>query len=69
LKLGGKFVNVPYTSGDIDCIVVYDITTSRFAWIPASILGTGKHNIFLRYIPTANNQKAGIMFFSDYEQW
>src|ERR1035437_7815975 len=64
-KKGLKYTN--YTIKDIDCLVVYDITTDRCAWINASELGeTGLSMTSFRYVPTHKNNK-NIRLFSDYE--
>ena len=56
----------PYTAETIDCIAVYDKTSDRCYYIPASILGSGRFVLNLRLQPAANNQQIGIRRADDY---
>lgn len=64
----GKCTTKKYTSEQIECIIVYDLTTDRIAYIPVSSF-VGHDNITLRYVPAANNQVKGVRWFADYENW
>jgi PD-(D/E)XK endonuclease len=48
-----------YTAKTIDLLAVYDQTTSRCFYIPASELGDGRASISLRLVPARNNQQIG----------
>jgi hypothetical protein len=68
-KLDGEIIAKKYTEQEVDWIVVYDITTDKCAFVPASLLGTGRYALALRITPSSNNQNKFIRWFSDYEQW
>jgi hypothetical protein len=55
-----------YTAQTIDWLAVYDVTTDRCYYLPASELGTGMSMLSLRLRDTRNNQRIGIRFASDY---
>lgn len=55
-----------YTSSTIDWLAVYDVTTRRCFYIPATELGTGKSTIHLRLTEAKNCQRRGIRFADDY---
>lgn len=67
-KLDGNLITKTYTADEIDAIAVYDITTDMLAFVPIMLM-TSLHEFTLRIAPTANNQKAGINWFSDYINW
>jgi hypothetical protein len=61
---------VKYTPNDIDAIVVYDATTSKTYYVPATMLGPdGRNCISLRLVPTQNGQKKRILYARDFENW
>jgi hypothetical protein len=55
-----------YTAATIDWLGVYDATSDRCYYIPAVELGTGRHEMSLRLVPTRNNQRRGIHIAEDY---
>lgn len=55
-----------YTSETVDWVAVYDATTDRCYYVPASELGTGRADLSLRVAPARNNQRAGIRPALDY---
>ena len=55
-----------YTSATIDWLAVYDVTTKRCFYIPATELGTGMDLIHLRLTDARNGQRRGIRFADDY---
>jgi hypothetical protein len=55
-----------YTSDNIDWLAVYDRTTDRCFYVPATELGTGKRVLHLRLSSTKNGQRRGIRFADDY---
>ena len=55
-----------YTSDLIDWIAVWDSTTDRCFYVPASELGTGKWMLHLRLVPARNGQVAGTRNAEDY---
>jgi hypothetical protein len=58
-----------YTARTIDWLAVYDATTRRCFYIPASELGEGRSSISLRLVPAANNQVIGTRSAEDYEDF
>jgi hypothetical protein len=56
-----------YTPAMIDWLAVFEATTRRCFYIPASELGEGRTSISLRLVPAANNQVTGTRKASDYE--
>jgi PD-(D/E)XK nuclease superfamily protein len=55
-----------YTAATIDWISVFDRTTDRCYYVPASELGGGVSSIRLRLTTPLNNQRAGIRWANDY---
>jgi hypothetical protein len=55
-----------YTEASIDWLAVYDHTTKRCFYIPATELGAGKSTLHLRLADARNNQRRGIRFADDY---
>ena len=55
-----------YTAETVDWLAVYDVTTDRCYYLPASELGTGMCMLSLRLRETRNNQRIGVRFASDY---
>lgn len=49
-----------YTAEMIDWLAVYDATTGRCFYLPASELGTGRQMLHLRLTPARNGQRARI---------
>src|SRR4051812_749121 len=46
-----------YTAATIDWLAVYDATTERCYYVPATQLGSGMAEMRLRLVPTRNNQR------------
>jgi Holliday junction resolvase-like predicted endonuclease len=55
-----------YTAETIDWLAVYDVTSQRCYYVPASELGDGMSALTLRLAPTRNGQHRGIRFATDY---
>jgi PD-(D/E)XK endonuclease len=55
-----------YTAETIDWIAVYDKTTHRCYYVPATELGSGRELLSLRLVPTLNSQRIGVRFAEDY---
>ena len=55
-----------YTARTIDWIAVFDRSTSRCYYVPASELGAGREGLRLRLVPALNSQRTGIRFAEDY---
>jgi PD-(D/E)XK endonuclease len=55
-----------YTEASIDWLAVYDRTTNRCFYIPATELGRGRSVIHLRLISARNGQRRGVRFAEDY---
>jgi hypothetical protein len=66
LTNGRVRVTKRYTADTIDWMAVWDATTDRCFYIPATLLGSGKSYVYLRYVPTRNNQEARITWADDY---
>ena len=67
---GGKPKRHLYTQRDIEWLAVYDATDGECYFIPGSFLGVaGKDAIFLRKVPTKNNQVKGINWAKDFKDW
>jgi hypothetical protein len=49
-----------YTSATIDWLAVYDATSERCYYIPASELGEGMNMMHLRLAPARNNQRRRV---------
>jgi PD-(D/E)XK endonuclease len=55
-----------YTAKTIDWIAVYDRTSDRCYYCPASELGNGRSHMSLRLTPALNGQRIGIRPAEDY---
>ena len=55
-----------YTAATIDWLAVYDRTTDRCYYLPASELGGGRSKLLLRLAPPKNNQRVGIRRAENY---
>lgn len=66
-KKDGDVIAKKYTSKEIDWLIIYDTTTDRCAFIPASELGDGRYELTLRY--TKTRQEKNVRWFSQYENW
>jgi hypothetical protein len=55
-----------YTAATIEWLAVYDRTTRRCFYLPATELGEGRSNLHLRLTPARNNQRARIRYAEDY---
>jgi PD-(D/E)XK nuclease superfamily protein len=55
-----------YTAATIDWLAVYDRTTDRCYYLPATELGEGRTELVLRLTPPKNNQRARIRYAVDY---
>jgi Holliday junction resolvase-like predicted endonuclease len=55
-----------YTAKTIDWIAIYDRTSDRCYYFPASQLGEGRSMLHLRLVPARNGQRIGIRDASEY---
>jgi len=55
-----------YTAAMIDWLAVYDRTTDRCYYVPATELGGGRDIMHLRLTPALNGQRIGINFADHY---
>ena len=55
-----------YTARTIDWLAVYDATTKRCFYVPASELGAGRNILHLRLTEAINRQRRGIRFAEEY---
>lgn len=55
-----------YTAAMIDRLAVYDPTTDRCYYVPATELGSGRRELRPRLQPTLNNQRQLIHYARDY---
>lgn len=55
-----------YTAAMIDWLAIWDATTDRCFYLPATLLGSGRTYVHLRYVPPRNNQRARITWAEDY---
>jgi hypothetical protein len=55
-----------YTAATIDWLAVYDVTTERCYYVPATELGDGMDMLNLRLVAARNNQRRRIRFASSY---
>jgi hypothetical protein len=55
-----------YTAEMVDWMAVYDKTTDRCYYVPATELGNGRRELNLRLAPTRNSQVVGIRFAAEY---
>jgi hypothetical protein len=63
----GKIRSVKrYTAATIDWLAVYDVTTERCYYVPATELGDGMNMLNLRLVAARNNQHRRIRFASSY---
>lgn len=60
---------IRYTSKDIDWMAVYDETTNKCYFVPASMLGQGRTTFNLRLTPAKNNQKKLTWLAKDFIKW
>lgn len=58
-----------YTAASIDWLATFDCTTGRCFYVPAVELGTGRSLLHLRLSAPRNNQRRGIRYASDYENF
>jgi Holliday junction resolvase-like predicted endonuclease len=54
------------TAASIDWLAVYDPTSDRCYYLPASLLGAGRATLNLRLDPPRNAQRLGVHLASDY---
>ncbi len=57
-----------YTAETVDWIAVYDRTTDRCYYCPASELGSGRSELSLRLVATRNGQRLRIRDAEDYTE-
>jgi hypothetical protein len=55
-----------YTAETIDWLAIYDATTDRCFYVPASELGAGRSMMHLRLVPPKNRQSVGVRVADDY---
>jgi hypothetical protein len=55
-----------YTADTVDWIAVYDVTTDRCYYLPASMLGQGMSMLHLRLSEARNNQQTGVRYARDF---
>jgi PD-(D/E)XK endonuclease len=55
-----------YTAETIDILAVYDATTDRCYYVPASELGSGRSTMLLRLKPARNGQRIGTRRAENY---
>ena len=55
-----------YTAETVDWISVYDRTSDRCYYLPASELGSGRSMLHLRLVPARNGQRMGIRDAGEY---
>lgn len=55
-----------YTAQTIDLLAVYDATSDRCYYVPASELGSGRSTLHLRLTPAKNGQRQGTRRAGDY---
>jgi hypothetical protein len=55
-----------YTQASIEWLAVYDATSDRCFYIPATELGTGRSILHLRLTTARNGQRRGIRFAEEY---
>jgi PD-(D/E)XK nuclease superfamily protein len=55
-----------YTSETIDLLAVYDVTSDRCYYVPATELGAGRSILHLRLAPTRNGQRQGTRSAASY---
>lgn len=57
-----------YTAATIEWLAVFDVTTRRCFYVPASELGKGRSLLTLRLAPAANGQIAGTRWADNYTE-
>jgi PD-(D/E)XK endonuclease len=55
-----------YTEATIDLLAVYDVTSERCYYVPATELGAGRSILHLRLAPAKNGQQIGTRPAQDY---
>ena len=60
----GYRIAIPYAM--IEWLAVYDATTKRCYYVPATELGEGMKTMHLRLVATRNNQTRRVRFASSY---
>lgn len=61
---------IRYNQNDIDWLAVYDQTTNKCYFVPASMLGeNGRSQMNLRLKPTGNKQSKYILWAKDFTEW
>lgn len=55
-----------YTARMIDWIAVYDVTSDKCYYVPASVLGGGSSLLHLRLTPARNGMREGVRAAADY---
>ena len=55
-----------YTAAMIEWLAVYDATTERCYYVPATELGEGMKTMHLRLVATRNNQRRRVRLASSY---
>ena len=64
---GGKVkATKRYTAATIDWIAAWEPTLDRCFYVPAGELGEGMNIMYLRLVPSRNNQKRGIRLASEF---
>ena len=58
-----------YTAETIDWLAAFDRRSGRCYYVPASELGTGRHDLTLRLEATRNCQASGVRWARDYEDF
>ena len=58
-----------YSAVSVDWIAVYDATTARCYYVPASELGDGRSLLHLRLTPALSGRRQGIRHAEDYLQF
>ena len=57
-----------YTAAMIDWLAVWDATTDRCYYVPASLLGEGRSVLHLRLDPPRSGRRLGVHWAEDYLQ-
>ena len=69
LTNGRVKVTKHYTAATIEWLAIYDATTERCYYIPASELGEGRWVVHLRLVPARSGRRVGIHSAGDYLQF
>jgi len=64
--IDGKKKSVPYISSDFDWLAIFDITTDQCFFVPSVEM---TQRLYLRLVPTKNNQKRKVRWAKDYLEW